>query len=236
MVQSSKPGLIEWLAATRDPSHIYHLKWRILQLTWMATSPEYARYLAGLFADLKFDFNSIQSEATKQLRKNLDALIKLQLPSEDPGAESDSKGGENSVLIWGSNAAILWSLLFTPAFGAYIQMRNWQALGQAEKARSSRYWLVAWIAFIPASTMIAAIDLSAGGDLYLREIIWVIFFAVWYFIFAKSQSNHFYNIGYGSFRKRPWMGILIVAFVLNVVVFFLDSAVLSGFRFESVLD
>jgi len=34
-----------------------------------------------------------------------------------------------------------WSLLFTPAFGAFLQMRNWEALGEPSKAVTSRIWV-----------------------------------------------------------------------------------------------
>ena len=43
--------------------------------------------------------------------------------------ESAAPGGR-LVPIWNPNAAANWSLIFTPAFGAYIQMLNWQRLGQ----------------------------------------------------------------------------------------------------------
>ena len=36
--------------------------------------------------------------------------------------------------IWNPNAAANWSLLFTPAFGAYIHYLNWQKMGKTEVA------------------------------------------------------------------------------------------------------
>ncbi len=235
-IRSAKPGLIEWLAATRDPSHTYHLKWRILQLAWIATTPEYAVYLARFCEDPQPDPRSIQSEAIRQLRDNLETLIQLQLPSDDAGLESDSSASGSSVMIWGSNAAILWSLLLTPAFGAYIQMRNWQALGRISKERASRYWLAASVAVIPLSTLIGLLESSYGEELFLREIFVVLFFIVWYFAFAKSQSSYLNSVRCGPVDKRPWMGILFLGFVINVVVFYLDSVLLSGFSGESVAD
>lgn len=51
--------------------------------------------------------------------------------------DTQSKGLEN-VALWNPNAAGLWSLLFTPIFGSIIHMKNWNALGQPEKARASK--------------------------------------------------------------------------------------------------
>ena len=31
--------------------------------------------------------------------------------------------------LWNPGAAMAWSLLFSPIFGAFVHMKNWQALG-----------------------------------------------------------------------------------------------------------
>jgi len=36
--------------------------------------------------------------------------------------------------IWNPNAAANWSILFTPAFGSYLQMLNWRTLSEPAKA------------------------------------------------------------------------------------------------------
>lgn len=33
------------------------------------------------------------------------------------------------ITLWNPNAAVNWSVLFTPIFGAWIQAKNWKALG-----------------------------------------------------------------------------------------------------------
>jgi hypothetical protein len=43
--------------------------------------------------------------------------------------------------IWNPIATVNWSLLFTPVFGAYLQMLNWKSLGQEDSARESKYLL-----------------------------------------------------------------------------------------------
>ena len=50
--------------------------------------------------------------------------------------------------LWNPNAAALWSLLFSPVFGAWLQMRNWQALGDSQKAQQSWYWCLASLLLI----------------------------------------------------------------------------------------
>ena len=43
-----------------------------------------------------------------------------------------------SCALWNRSAAARWSLVFTPAFGAFVLMRNWHALGEPERAASAR--------------------------------------------------------------------------------------------------
>jgi len=44
--------------------------------------------------------------------------------------------------LWNPRVAVNFSLLFSPVFGAIVQMKNWQALGEAERALKSRNWAI----------------------------------------------------------------------------------------------
>ena len=60
-------------------------------------------------------------------------------PFAPPQAEvADVPTGEAAPALWNPNAASSWSLLFSPIFGAYLHMQNWQALGQPDKAEQCR--------------------------------------------------------------------------------------------------
>lgn len=64
-------------------------------------------------------------------------------PYAPPQAEvADIAGERNPPPLWNPNAAANWSLLFSPAFGAFLHMKNWQALGQPNKATSAKVWFV----------------------------------------------------------------------------------------------
>src|SRR3954452_13849407 len=52
-----------------------------------------------------------------------------------------------SPALWNPSAAARWSFLLSPIFGAILHMKNWQALGESEKAVQSRYWVLGNIAF-----------------------------------------------------------------------------------------
>jgi hypothetical protein len=55
--------------------------------------------------------------------------------------------------IWNPNAAANWSLLFSPAFGAYLHMLNWRALGQPGRAASAQHWFLASLTMLLVSLL-----------------------------------------------------------------------------------
>ncbi len=51
-------------------------------------------------------------------------------------------GATTAPPLWNPNAAANWCLLFSPMFGAWLQMKNWTALGETRRAASSRVWVI----------------------------------------------------------------------------------------------
>ena len=45
---------------------------------------------------------------------------------------------QDSPPLWNPNAAANWSLLLSPAFGAFLHMKNWEELGEPAKAAASK--------------------------------------------------------------------------------------------------
>ena len=72
---SPAPGVFEWVAASRDPAHLYHAKWRIVHLFWIATSPNYARELARASLPEALSEADLASRAQELLSVELDELI-----------------------------------------------------------------------------------------------------------------------------------------------------------------
>jgi len=42
--------------------------------------------------------------------------------------------------LWNPNAAAMWSLLLSPAFGAYLHAANWRSLGNQHRAAANMGW------------------------------------------------------------------------------------------------
>lgn len=132
---------------------------------------------------------------------------------------------DQSNAIWNPNAAVNWSLVFTPAFGSYLQMLNWKALGQSDRAASSQNWFYTSLAILVIYVLIGffmpdskAADGAARGLGFL-------YLLVWYFSVGRSQAK-FVKEKFGSnYPKKPWGKALLIGvaafigyFIFAVVV------------------
>ena len=66
--------------------------------------------------------------------------------------------------IWNPGAAARWSLLFSPAFGAFIHMRNWQALDQPERAAATGRWFHASLGMLVLQIFTSALNARLGTE------------------------------------------------------------------------
>jgi len=82
-------------------------------------------------------------------------------PYAPPEAEVADVAGpaflEAAPALWNPAAAASWSLIFSPIFGSWLQMKNWQALGESEKAAKARTWVWVCCAFFTALIVLGAI-------------------------------------------------------------------------------
>jgi hypothetical protein len=157
-------------------------------------------------------------------------------PYAPPNAPLDANQQPEVVpVLWNPNAAANWCLLFTPAFGAYLHMKNWQALGDPAKAANSKMWfqfslgfigLVALSIFLPESSSISALFRPAGIALLVT----------WYVSAARPQANLVKERFGSAYPRRGWARPLLVAFLCTfgfiVAMFVLGviKALLFGIR------
>jgi hypothetical protein len=105
---------------------------------------------------------------------------------------------------------------FTPIFGGLIQSKNWRAMGESSRARSSMLWVWGTALYMVIS---AVLDIPRLSDLVLL--------LAWYFASGRSQIKFVtekYGIGY---EKKGWSQPLTIAFaiygLLLAIVLFLLS-------------
>jgi hypothetical protein len=134
--------------------------------------------------------------------------------------------------IWNPNAAANWSLIFTPAFGAYIQMINWRSLGRSENAAISQRWFVASLAMLAVYVFVsAAMPDEKAADGAVRGLGFV-FLLLWYFINARVQAKYVTARFGKGYARRAWgkpLGLAVLALFGYVL-----AAVAVGFLLGAV--
>jgi hypothetical protein len=140
-------------------------------------------------------------------------------PYTPPGADINDVNPTVSPQLWNPGAAVAWSLLFSPTFGALIQMKNWQALGEPEKARVSKIWailnLLIVIGFSVFSMMLPENKLLDG----LSRILGIVLLISWYVSNGREQNQYVKDRFGIDYPRKSWAKPLIFS-VLVLVVFF----------------
>jgi hypothetical protein len=141
-------------------------------------------------------------------------------------AVADPDLAEQVPALWNPGAATAWSLLFTPVFGAILQMKNWQALGEPVQAARARTWAIGCAVYtvlvslasivVPASAIFDRFALVSDLALLL----------VWYFANGRAQIGHVRKRFGKTYLRRRWgvaLSIGVSAFVAYLAIFTLAS-------------
>lgn len=129
--------------------------------------------------------------------------------------------------IWNPNAAANWSLIFTPAFGSYLQMRNWHALQEPEKARSARAWFNTSLFILFANLFVGmAMGDAKLADGFSRLVLFGYLFT-WYFLSGRAQGRYVKEKFGKDYPRRPWGRALLYA--VGAVLAYFAIAIAVGF-------
>ena len=107
--------------------------------------------------------------------------------------------------LWNPTAAGLWSILLTPTFGSYLLWKNWEEIGDAEKARSAKRWMILSAAMILPSIMSAI-------------YVGVVYLIVWHFTFQKKQAQHVQSLWGQNYVRKAWAKPLLVGFSIFLAI------------------
>jgi len=133
--------------------------------------------------------------------------------------------------LWNPNAAATWSLLFSPAFGAFLHARNAETLGRPQETKANMQWFYGYLIFMGVTLLcVTGLGLSAG----LFRISGIVILLTWYFSLGKKQID-FVKATYGdAYQRKPWGQPLLigfgalVAFIIIAVVIGIVSVMIQG--------
>lgn len=138
-------------------------------------------------------------------------LLNAENPFAPPKADVADVGTHLAAPpLWNPNAAAAWSLFLSPLFGAFIHMKNWEAMGEARKAATSRTWAGASLAFLVLAVLSVTLPDSGKLDLVFQGGGLVLLIA-WYYGSGKAQ-NAFVLARYGhDYPRKGWARPLLLA-------------------------
>jgi len=138
-------------------------------------------------------------------------------PYAAPSASvADPQASESVPAIWNPNAAANWSLIFSPAFGAFIHMRNWHALGEFGREATSKRWFVAGLFMLVIYVVLALVLADSKSADAITRALGFAFLLTWYFSAARGQAKYVKNKFGKSYPRKKWGKPLLIGVVVLV--------------------
>ena len=147
-------------------------------------------------------------------------------PPEAAVADVAAVSAQIAPPLWNPNAAASWSLLLTPVFGAVLQMKNWRALGELEKAETSKRWAIGSLIFMVVMSLLSAFVFEQSEGFSRASGLGLL--VGWYYANGKAQ-NAYVLARYGkTYPRKGWAlpllsgvgalaGFLVVMVIIGAV-------------------
>lgn len=120
--------------------------------------------------------------------------------------------------IWNPDVAALWSLPFTPLFGAVIHWFNACTLGDGRLKAYAAFWLLVNALMCTGAVFLIARSVDhAQANAFFRLLLGL-YTVVWYLMGARQQSKHVLTRHGTGYARRHWGMPLILATLVSVLV------------------
>ena len=133
---------------------------------------------------------------------------------------------QESPPLWNPNAAANWSLLFSPAFGAFLHMKNWEALGEPEKASVAKVWVTIVVVILIAIPLVVVLVPGLRGMRGFSNYWGILLLLAWYLTSGRAQAQYVKERFGKNYPRRGWGKPLFIA-VTAVVGYFVALAILG---------
>jgi hypothetical protein len=131
---------------------------------------------------------------------------------------SDASALDQSVpahALWNPSAVACWSVIFTPAFGAWLLMRNWEALGDMHQAQAARKWFVFGIGLLAMRVLSAAINTRLNSQSNLLHWMSLGYLLAWWMAAAAPQARLVRSRFGPDYPRQGWDYALLLAVLLG---------------------
>jgi hypothetical protein len=112
--------------------------------------------------------------------------------------------------LWNPVAAVCWSLVFSPAFGAWLHAANWRTLARPDRARASMGWV--WATAVLLGVNAATVLLPDSRLLNrLFPLAGLVLLLAWYFVLGREQVRVVSDTVGTDYEQRRWGWPIAVA-------------------------
>ena len=112
--------------------------------------------------------------------------------------------------LWNPTAAVIWAILFSPVFGAWLHAINWRELGEEKLAKQNMYFVWGVVALDLAIFFVLMFTDIQLPRFRLAAAIW----AAWFAVLGKKQIDFVRNEVNNDYDKKKWgkpIGLAILA-------------------------
>ena len=145
-----------------------------------------------------------------------------------PAKEGDfsAKQAASAPVLWNPMAAAYWSLLFSPAFGAFLHAKNAESLGRAKEAKTNMVWFYISLVYLGFTFASGFIFPTIPDSVFRFPAL--IFYCCWFYV-GEKQVKYVKATWRKDYHKKSWAVPLSVAFgcwIVIIAVFIIVSAVI----------
>ncbi|NUZ06024.1 hypothetical protein [Piscinibacter koreensis] len=131
-------------------------------------------------------------------------------------AVDDVVSEEVAPALWNPGVAASWSLLLSPAFGAFLHMKNWQAMGEHEKAATAKGWMIGTLILLFCLILASSFWADSKPLERLLSFAGMGLLFSWYFSSGKAQMA-FVKARYGkAYPRKGWLKPMLLALAVFV--------------------
>ena len=116
---------------------------------------------------------------------------------------------KSAMALWNPTAITLWSVPFSPLFGAWLHIHNWTALGEPDKADAARRWFNALLIVMVLNGVITAIAERTAMRVNPADFISIGVFLLWYLLAAHPHARAVRTRTRADYTRRSWNGALL---------------------------
>ena len=137
--------------------------------------------------------------------------------------------------LWNPSAAANWSLVLSPAFGAYLHALNWNTLNDSKRAKANMAWVWITVAFLLFNGLTIFFPISPMVDFVMRIASLGILIA-WYFGYAKPQIKYVKETFGKDYGRKPWGLPLLLGFSAIALYFLTCIGLAAVFLVQNPAD